>query len=200
MYHGGQAQKLDGQAQANNKSYIPKRTPYYTMKFERPSWDEYFMIQAELASLRSNCIVRKVGAVIAKGNRQLATGYNGTPPGIANCYENGCERCCDRIHGRIRSGEHLDKCMCTHAEANAIIHCAILGVNTTSGSTLYSTLSPCLECTKLAITIGVQRIVYMTAYSVDTQALIMDAGIKTTRMDKTQVGRWVNMLASTYRE
>ena len=49
------------------------------MKFERPDWDEYFMLQAGLAKLRSNCIARKVGAVIAKDHRQLATGYNGTP-------------------------------------------------------------------------------------------------------------------------
>ena len=46
----------------------------------RPDWDEYFMLQAELAKLRSNCMVRKVGAVVANSHRQLSTGYNGTPP------------------------------------------------------------------------------------------------------------------------
>ena len=50
--------------------------------FDRPDWDEYFMLQAELAKLRSNCMTRQVGAVIVRNNRQLATGYNGTPPGI----------------------------------------------------------------------------------------------------------------------
>ena len=53
-------------------------------QFERPSWDEYFMLQAELAKLRSNCMTRKVGAVIVRDHRQIATGYNGTPPGIKN--------------------------------------------------------------------------------------------------------------------
>ncbi len=48
--------------------------------FERPGWDEYFMLQAELAKLRSNCMTRQVGAVIVRNHRQLATGYNGTPP------------------------------------------------------------------------------------------------------------------------
>lgn len=170
------------------------------VKFERPDWDEYFMIQAELASLRSNCVARKVGVVIAKGHRQLATGYNGTPPGIKNCYDGGCERCRDRMLGAIESSEQLDRCMCTHAEANAIIHCAILGISTTSESTLYSTLSPCLECTKLAITIGVRRIVYMSKYAEDVQDIIRNAGVKTTLMDKTRISRWISMLASTYME
>ena len=55
--------------------------------FERPSWDEYFMLQAELAKLRSNCMTRQVGAVIVREHRQIATGYNGTPPGIKNCLK-----------------------------------------------------------------------------------------------------------------
>ena len=46
--------------------------------FERPNWDEYFMLQAKLAALRSNCITRNVGAVIVRDHRQLETGYNGT--------------------------------------------------------------------------------------------------------------------------
>ena len=53
-------------------------------QIERPSWDDYFMLQAELAKLRSNCMTRKVGAVIVRDHRQIATGYNGTPPGIKN--------------------------------------------------------------------------------------------------------------------
>ena len=78
-----------------------------TVEFQRPSWDEYFMLQAELAKLRSNCVTRKVGAVIVRENRQLATGYNGTPPGIKNCYEGGCQRCANRMEGKIKSGEEL---------------------------------------------------------------------------------------------
>ena len=70
--------------------------------FERPSWDEYFMLQAKLASLRSNCMTRSVGAVIVRDHRQLATGYNGTPPGITNCFEGGCKRCKDRIEGKTQ--------------------------------------------------------------------------------------------------
>ena len=58
-------------------------------QFESPSWNEYFMLQAELAKLRSNCMTRKVGAVIVRDHRQIATGYNGTPPGVKNCFEGG---------------------------------------------------------------------------------------------------------------
>ena len=96
--------------------------------FDRPNWDEYFMLQAELAKLRSNCITRQVGAVIVRDHRQLATGYNGTPPGIKNCFEGGCKRCQLRMEGKIESGASLDRCLCNHAEANAIMHCAILGI------------------------------------------------------------------------
>ena len=77
------------------------------VQFERPSWDEYFMLQAELAKLRSNCMTRKVGAVIVRDHRQIATGYNGTPPGIKNCFEGGCKRCQDRMDGKIKSGTSL---------------------------------------------------------------------------------------------
>ena len=81
--------------------------------FDRPNWDEYFMLQAELAKLRSNCVTRQVGAVIVRNHRQLATGYNGTPPGIKNCFEGGCQRCQDRMDGKIKSGASLDRCLCT---------------------------------------------------------------------------------------
>ncbi len=92
---------------------------------QRPNWDIYFMLQAEVAKLRSNCITRHVGAVIVKDNRQIATGYNGTPSGIKNCFEGGCDRCIARIRGDIKSGESLDRCLCMHAEANAIMRTAL---------------------------------------------------------------------------
>ena len=86
------------------------------------------MLQVELAKLRSNCMTRQVGAVIVRNHRQLATGYNGTPPRIKNCFDGRCERCQLRMDGKIESGTSLDRCLCNHAEANAIIHCAILGI------------------------------------------------------------------------
>lgn len=163
--------------------------------FERPAWDEYFMLQAEAAKLRSNCGVRKVGAVMVRENRLVAIGYNGTPPGIRNCYEGGCERCLDRMAGRLASGEDLERCLCSHAEANAIMHCAIMGIGSgTRDATLYLTIAPCRECTKMAITAGITRFVYTGEYAEDIGGLVKEAGISVTLMDARNVRRWAQKL------
>lgn len=167
--------------------------------FERPGWDEYFMLQAELAKLRSNCMIKSVGAVIVQNNRQLATGYNGTPPGVKNCHEGGCPRCTERAGGTISSGEGLERCLCNHAEANAIMHCAILGISTgSSGVSLYSTMVPCLECTKMAVTIGVRKIVCLEKYAETDMGLAADAGIKIISMDRSRIEYWAGKLAAKY--
>lgn len=154
------------------------------------------MLQAELAKLRSNCVARQVGAVIARDHRQLATGYNGTPPGMVNCHEGGCERCQRRVRGEIGSGELLDRCLCNHAEANAIMHCAILGIEAgTKGAVLYTTLVPCLECTKMAITIGIRRFVYLGAYPETDMGLAEQAGVDLLRMDEARVVHWASRVA-----
>ena len=153
------------------------------------------MLQAELAKLRSNCITRQVGAVIVRENRQIATGYNGTPPGIKNCFEGGCKRCQLRAEGKIASGEALDRCICNHAEANAIMHCAILGVGAcTKDTTLYTTFVTCLECSKMAITTGVRRIVCLDSYPETDYQLLQDAGVEVVRLDKGRIRYWINLL------
>ena len=167
-------------------------------QFKRPSWDEYFMLQAELAKLRSNFITRQVGAEIAREHRQLATGYNGTPPGIKNCYEGGCQRCTDRMKDKIKSGEALDRCVCNHAEANAIMHCAILGIEAgTHGAILYSTFVPCLECTKMAITIGIKKFICLDEYPETNYDLIKEAGVEIEILNKNKIEQWAKMLLST---
>lgn len=165
------------------------------MGFERPNWDEYFMLQAELAKLRSNCITRHVGAVIVKNHRQISTGYNGTPPGIKNCFEGGCERCKLRMEGKIKSGESLDRCLCNHAEANAIMHCAILGIEVAGiDLTLYSTYVPCLECTKMAITISIKKIICLDSYPEADLDLLKSAGIEIKLLDKNQIQKWAKTI------
>jgi dCMP deaminase len=164
-------------------------------EFERPTWDEYFMLQAELAKLRSNCITRQVGAVIVKENRQIATGYNGTPPGVRNCYEGGCKRCQMRAEGKIASGEALDRCICNHAEANAIMHCAILGVGSgTKNTTLYTTFATCLECSKMAITVGIKRIVCLGSYPETDYQLLKDANVDVVILDNNRINYWIKVL------
>lgn len=163
--------------------------------FDRPTWDEYFMLQAELAKLRSNCITRQVGAVIVRDHRQIATGYNGTPPGVRNCFEGGCKRCQLRMEGKILSGEGLDRCICSHAEANAIMHCAILGVGSgTKDATLYTTFVTCLECSKMAITIGIKRIVCLASYPETDYQLLEDAGVEIVTLDRDRMNHWIKVL------
>ena len=156
-------------------------------QFKRPAWDEYFMLQAELAKLRSNCITRQVGAVIARDHRQLSTGYNGTPPGIKNCYEGGCKRCADRMEGKIKSGEALDRCVCNHAEANAIMKVAA-STQSSQGATLYITLSPCKECSKLIFQSGIKRVVYHQEYK-DNEGLkfLKKAGLEITHYKSLKI-------------
>ncbi|MDE1861860.1 MAG: dCMP deaminase family protein [Thaumarchaeota archaeon] len=163
--------------------------------FDRPTWDEYFMLQAELAKLRSNCIARHVGAVIVRDHRQIATGYNGTPPGVKNCYEGGCKRCQLRVEGKIASGEALDRCICNHAEANAIMHCAILGIGSgTKDTTLYTTFVTCLECSKMAITTGIKRIVCLGSYPETDYQLLHDAGVEVVVLDGERMRYWLAVL------
>ena len=85
--------------------------------FFRPSWGDYFMSVAHILADRSNCIKQKVGAVLVKDNRIVSTGYNGTPKGLKNCFDDGCERCNDL---KISQGSALDTCFCLHAEENAV--------------------------------------------------------------------------------
>lgn len=110
----------------------------------RPSIDEYFMSIAFISKLRSNCMKRPVGAVVVKDNRILALGYNGTPSGLKNCYEGGCERC----NKNISKGLNLDKCFCLHAEEAAILE---IGSKVCEGATLYTTLFPCNWCSKVVV-------------------------------------------------
>ena len=127
---------------------------------DRISWDEYFMEMAELAGKRSTCNRRHVGAVIVKDNQVLATGYNGAPKGLANCYEMGE---CIRQKLNVPSGERHELCRAVHAENNAIIQCAVNGVSC-KGATLYVTFSPCTMCTKQIINAGIVRVVAKEIY------------------------------------
>ncbi len=141
---------------------------------QRPSWDEYFMRIAQVASMRSNCIKRKVGAVVVKDRRIVSTGYNGTPRGTRNCNEGGCPRC----SGLAASGTRLDECLCSHAEENAITQAAYHGTSVKDGC-LYSTLSPCLMCAKMIINSGITEVVFNMGYPLNdsTFQLFEEAGI-----------------------
>ncbi len=74
------------------------------LAFSRPDWDEYFMGIARVVASRSNCVKRKVAAVVTADKRIISTGYNGTPRGTTNCNEGGCPRCNDLAPGGTASG------------------------------------------------------------------------------------------------
>ena len=143
--------------------------------FERPSWDEYFMSIARVVASRSNCVKRRVGAVIALDRRIISTGYNGTPRGVRNCNEGGCPRCNSFAEG----GTLLDECLCSHGEENAITQASYHGVSV-RGGVLYTTFSPCLMCTKMIINAGIEEVAYNAAYPMGDMslALLREAGVK----------------------
>ena len=121
----------------------------------RPSWDEYFMEIAWLVSKRSTCLRRKVGAILVKDKRILATGYNGAPKGFKHCKEVGCIR--QKLN--VPSGERHELCRGLHAEQNAIIQAAVFGVSI-RGSTMYITTFPCSVCAKMIVNAEIKEVIY----------------------------------------
>jgi dCMP deaminase len=140
----------------------------------RPVWDEYFMEICRLTAERSTCLRRKVGAVIVKNKRIVTTGYNGAPSGLAHCEDVGCTR----QQLSIPSGQRQELCRGIHAEQNAIIQAAIMGVSI-EGGTLYCTTQPCALCAKMLINAGIKRIVYMGSYPDEySLGLLEEAGVE----------------------
>ena len=146
---------------------------------ERPNWDQYFMRIAQVTALRSNCIKRKVAAVIVRDRRVISSGYNGTPRGTRNCYEGGCPRC----NGDAAAGSALEECLCSHGEENAITQAAYHGVSV-KGATLYTTFAPCLLCTKMIINSGIAEVVYSEEYPLNASSfrLLSEAGVQCRKL------------------
>lgn len=140
-------------------------------------WDERFLKMAEEVAIWSSCFQenRQVGAVIAKNKRILTTGYNGASAGIMSCKERGE---CLRRKLNIPSGTRHEVCYATHAEQNAIIQAAKMGISI-DGATLYCTHQPCVICSKMIINSGIVRIVYRNGYPDDfSLQLLREAGVE----------------------
>ncbi len=125
----------------------------------RPSWPEYFMAITKMVALRSTCLRRKVGAILVKDKRILATGYNGAPSGLSHCEEVGCLR----ENSSIPSGMRHELCRGLHAEQNVIVQAAYHGI-AIKGATLYCTNKPCVICTKMIINAGIRKVYYEESY------------------------------------
>lgn len=125
-------------------------------------WDHRFMEMARLVSAWSSCYAenRSIGAVIVKDKRVMTTGYNGAPANTKTCKERGY---CLRRKLNIPSGTRQEVCYAIHAEQNAVIQAAKLGISI-DGGTCYCTHQPCSVCAKILINAGVRRIVYEQGY------------------------------------
>lgn len=137
---------------------------------KRPSWDEYFLKLAMLASERATCPRMHCGCVLVKDRFVLATGYNGSLPGQPHCEDVGClivDNHCVRTN---------------HAEMNALIQAARHGVNTI-GATAYITNMSCTTCAKALIAAGIKRVVVFSDFH-DTLAtqFYKDSGVEIVKL------------------
>ncbi len=125
-------------------------------------YDEAYLKMAESWSKLSHCSRKKVGAIIVKDEMIISDGYNGTPGGFDNCCED-------------ENGDTLWYVL--HAEANAILKVA-KSTNNCKGATLYLTLSPCKDCSKLILQAGITKVVYRHAYKDEEGiAFLKNAGV-----------------------
>jgi dCMP deaminase len=138
------------------------------------------MEMAELTQKRSTCLRRRVGAVIVKDRRVMATGYNGAPIGLRHCEERGG---CLRQKLNVPSGQRHELCWALHAEQNAIIQAAYLG-QSIAGGTIYCTHQPCVICAKMIINAGLVRIVVKEGYPDELSLEILgEAGLEIELFD-----------------
>ena len=131
----------------------------------------YLRMALEWAKL-SHCKRKQVGALIVKNRMIISDGYNGTPSGFKNC----CEDKQNETHWYV-----------LHAEANAILKTAS-STHDCSGATVYLTLSPCKDCSKLVHQAGIKRLVYINKYS-DTSGVdfLIEAGVEVVEFDKERL-------------
>jgi len=130
-------------------------------------YDKAYLRMAQEWAKLSYCDRKKVGAIIVKGNMIISDGYNGTPSGYKNCCED-------------EDGD--TQWYVLHAEANAILKVA-KSTQSAQNSTLYITLSPCKECSKLIIQSGIKRVIYKDEYK-DTSGIdfLKTYGIETIHL------------------
>lgn len=120
------------------------------------------MMLAKLVSVRSTCNSRKIGAIIVRNNRILATGYNGAVHGAPHCTDKGPDFCLRRAIG-AHDADKYNYCISSHAEVNAIDQAARFGISL-DGSSLYCTLEPCNWCFKQLIQAGIKDIYFEEYY------------------------------------
>lgn len=137
-----------------------------TEEHKRPSWDEYFMDIARSVAKRATCDRGRSGCVIARDKQILVTGYVGSPKGLPHCDEVG-HQMKTTTHEDGHQSQHCVRT--THAEQNAIVQAATIGVSI-NGGTLYCKMTPCAICAKMIINAGILRVVCEKRYHAGSES------------------------------
>lgn len=141
------------------------------MVTKQERYDRAYLRMAQEWGKLSHCKRKQVGAIIVKDRMIISDGYNGTPTG----FENPCE-----------DDEGYTKWYVLHAEANAILKVAA-STQSCEGATLYITLSPCRECSKLIYQAGIVRVVYQSAYKDNSGLRFLErAGVELLHLPITE--------------
>ena len=145
-------------------------------KNRRPSWDDYFLELANVASSRATCDRGKSGCVIVRDKQVLTTGYVGSPAGLPHCDDVG------HLLKKViqENGEISEHCLRTvHAEQNAICQAAKRGISI-EGATIYQRMTPCRTCAMLLINCGIKKVVCERKYQLaeESEQLLAEAGIE----------------------
>ncbi len=141
-------------------------------QLKQRKYDKAYLRMAQEWGSLSNCQRRQVGALIVKDRMIISDGYNGTPSG----FENKCE-----------DEDGITKWYVLHAEANAILKIAG-STQSCSGATLYLTLSPCKDCSKLVHQAGIRRLVYINGYKDDSGLnFLRKAGVEIEQIQQQEL-------------
>ena len=137
-------------------------------KQKKLRYDKAYLRMAVTWSKLSHCSRKQVGAIIVKDGMIISDGYNGTPSGFDNC----CENDQGETHWYV-----------LHAEANAILKVA-KSTHNCQGATLYLTLSPCKDCSKLILQAGITRLVYINSYKDQSGVqFLIEAGVEVEQIE-----------------
>ncbi len=145
-------------------------------KYQRPSWDEYFLHVADTVAQRATCDRGRSGCVIVKDKQILVTGYVGSPSGLPHCDDVG-----HQMKKTIHEDENItNHCVRTvHAEQNAICQAAKRGI-ALEGASLYCRMTPCRVCAMLIINCGIKRVVCEKKYhaGAESEEMFAIAGVE----------------------
>lgn len=160
------------------------------IRYQRPTWDEYFMQIAGVVGTRATCDRGRSGCVAVRDKRILATGYVGAPAGLPSCDDLAHE-----LHTVTHAdGSKTQHCVrTTHAEQNVIAQAARIGA-ALEGATLYAHMTPCYTCAKLIVNAGIIRVVAKKDYhaAVRSKEVLRDAGVEFELLSK-EVETYANM-------